>query len=153
MLSPRFGDAKATVLVIDDSAEMQRYLRLMLELESYAVETANNGIEALQRLQNGCKPSVILLDLQMPGMNGFQTLRRLRSSWPDMKVIMCSGVDDPRNVQRATRLGARAYLTKPVQQLYLSAAIEHCLNEKEDISAPLALEEGNLITLPAPLPQ
>ena len=49
MLSTRFGDTKATVLVIDDSAEMQRYLRLMLELESYSVETANNGMEALQR--------------------------------------------------------------------------------------------------------
>ena len=149
MLSTRFGDTKATVLVIDDSAEMQRYLRLMLELESYSVETANNGMEALQRLENGCKPSVILLDLQMPGLNGFQTLRRLRSSWPDLKVIMCSGMDDPRNVRRATRLGARAYLTKPVQHLYLSAAIERCLSENQ-MQTPV-LEEDNLITLPAPM--
>ena len=149
MLSTRFGDTKATVLVIDDSAEMQRYLRLMLELESYSVETANNGVEALERLQKGCKPSVILLDLQMPGLNGFQILRRLRSSWPDLKVIMCSGMDDPRNARRATRLGARAYLTKPVQQLYLSAAIERCLSEDE-VQTPL-FEEGNVITLPAPL--
>ena len=85
----------------------------------------------------------------MPGLNGFQTLRRLRSSWPDLKVIMCSGMDDPRNVRRATRLGARAYLTKPVQHLYLSAAIERCLSENQ-MQTPV-LEEDNLITLPAPM--
>ncbi|HZQ70432.1 MAG TPA: response regulator [Terriglobales bacterium] len=149
MLSAQLSDTKRTVLVIDDSAEMQRYLRLMLELESYTVETANNGMEALQRLAHGCKPSVILLDLQMPGMNGFRTLKRLHSYWPDLKVIMCSGVDDPRSARIATRLGARAYLTKPVQQLYLSAAIEHCLNEKEGM--PPILDESNVITLPVPV--
>lgn len=136
-------------MVIDDSIEMQRYLRLMLELESYAVETASNGIEALQRLKEGCRPSIVLLDLQMPGMNGFQTLRRLRSSWPDLKVIMCSGVDDPRKMRRAAELGAQAYLTKPVQQLYLSAAIEHCLNDAEPM--PTTIEADNVITLPAPV--
>ncbi len=149
MLSARFTDTKATVLVIDDSVEMQRYLRLMLELESYEVETANNGIEALQRLQNGFKPSVVLLDLQMPGMNGFETLRRLRSSWPDLKVIMCSGVSDSRKIRRATRLGARAYLTKPVQHLYLSAAIEQCLTGNSP--NPLPVEDNNLIMLPPPV--
>jgi DNA-binding NarL/FixJ family response regulator len=64
---------------------------------------------------------------------------------------MCSGVDDSRNVRRAKRLGARAYLTKPVQQLYLSAAIENCL--KERLTPAPVLEESNVITLPVPVGQ
>ncbi len=107
---------------------MLRYLRVLLELESYEVETASNGSEAVRRVREGCTPAVVLLDLQMPGMDGLKTLRRLLKLRPELKVIMCSGVDDPNKVQRAASLGAQAYLTKPVQHLYLSAALERCLN-------------------------
>jgi CheY-like chemotaxis protein len=127
MLADRFHRAKATVLVVDDSPAMLRYLRVLLESESYEVETASNGSEALQRVRHGCAPAIVLLDLQMPGMDGLHTLRRLRKLRPDMKVIMCSGVDDPRRMRQAASLGAQAYLTKPVQHLYLSAALERCL--------------------------
>jgi CheY-like chemotaxis protein len=68
----------------------------------------------------------VLLDLQMPGMDGLKTLRHLLKLQPDLKVIMCTGVEDPQVSRQATRLGARAYLTKPVKHLYLSAALEHC---------------------------
>ncbi len=107
---------------------MLRYLRVLLELESYEVETASNGSEAVRRVREGCTPAVVLLDLQMPGMDGLKTLRRLLKLRPELKVIMCSGVDDPNKVRRAASLGAQAYLTKPVQHLYLSAALERCLN-------------------------
>jgi len=128
MLSARLNRAKPTILVVDDSPAMLRYLRILLELESYQVETASDGAEALQRLRQGCSPAIVLLDVEMPGMDGLKTLRRLRKLQPDLKVIMCSGVDNPRKVRRAARLGARAYLCKPVKQLYLSAALEHCLD-------------------------
>jgi CheY-like chemotaxis protein len=120
---------KATVLVVDDSVEMRRYLRVLLELDSYRVETASSGPEALQSLRHECVPQVVLLDLQMPGMDGLETLRRLREFHPQPKVIMCSAEDDPSKIAQATSLGARAYLVKPIQHLYLSAAIERCLNE------------------------
>ncbi|MBZ5598228.1 MAG: response regulator [Acidobacteriia bacterium] len=128
MLVAECNRAKATVLIVDDSPEMLRYLRVLLELDSYQVETASNGSEALQRVRDGCAPAVVLLDLQMPGMDGLKTLRSLRKLQPDLKVIMCSGVDDPRQVRRAASFGAQAYLTKPVRHLYLSAALERCLN-------------------------
>jgi CheY-like chemotaxis protein len=127
MLSVRLNPTRATILVVDDSPAMLRYLRTMLELDSYQVETAVNGADALKRLRQGCAPAVILLDLQMPGMDGLQTLKRLRKFWPDTNVIMCSGVDDPIMEKQAARLGAQAYLTKPVRHLYLSAAVERCL--------------------------
>ena len=127
MVSASVNRPKATILVVDDSPAMQRYLRVLLELDAYQVETASNGSEALQQVREGCSPAVVLLDLQMPGMDGLKTLRRLLKLQPELKVIMCSGVDDPSQMDRAALLGARAYLTKPVRHLYLSAAVERCL--------------------------
>ena len=121
--------AKATILVVDDSLEMQRYLRVLLELDAYRVEVAGSGWEALQRLRRGCIPQVVLLDMQMPGMDGLETLRRLQEFRLRPQVIMCSAVDDPGRIAEAAALGAHSYLLKPVQHLYLSAAIERCLNQ------------------------
>ena len=122
------GTRKATVLVVDDSPEILRYLRLLLEMDSYQVETASNGLEALKSLRHGCSPDIVLLDLQMPGLDGLRTLRRLRKLRPELKVIMCSGVTDSRKIEQAQALGVEAYLTKPVHHLYLTAALEQCLH-------------------------
>ena len=146
-LSARANGPKATILVVDDSPAMLRYLRLLLEIDSYQVDTASNGADAVRRIRQGYSPAVILLDLQMPGMDGLKTLRRLLKLRPDLNVIMCSGVDDPTKVRQATVLGAKAYLTKPVQHLYLSAALERCL---DSIPGPetAANSRGTVITLP-----
>jgi len=127
MLSAETHQPKATVLVIEDSPEVQRYFRFVLELDHYRVEVADNGEEGLQRLRKGCTPGVVLLDMQMPGMDGLQTLQRLRTAYPSLKVIMCSALDDPDLIRQALRMGAQAYLVKPIQHLYLSAALERCL--------------------------
>jgi len=129
MLSDRITNRSSTVLVVDDSPEMRRYLRTLLELESYSVETACDGLDALRRLREGLHPDVIILDVQMPGMDGLKTLRHLRKMRPDCNVIMCSGVTDARTMRRAALLGAEAYLSKPVQRLYLCAAVERCLGK------------------------
>jgi CheY-like chemotaxis protein len=137
-----------TILVVDDSPEIRRYLTLALELEHYRVETACSGEEATLRFREGCEAVIVLLDLQMPGMNGLETLRELRGLRPDIKVIMCSAVDDSETMQEAERLGAEAYLVKPIQQLYLSAAVEHCLDEEAKDS--FAGFRGELFALPPP---
>src|SRR5262249_17511386 len=98
------------VLIVDDSPEMLRYLRLLLEMDSYPVETANSGSEAIQRLREGCRPGAVLLDLQMPEMDGLNTLRQLLELQPQLNVIMCTGVDDLWSRQQARLLGARGYL-------------------------------------------
>ena len=136
--SARAHGAKARILVVDDSPAMLRYLRLILEIDLYQVETASNGTDALLRIRQGCSPAVVLLDLQMPGMDGLKTLQCLLKLQPDLNVIMCSGVDVPGQVRRATLLGAKAYLTKPVQRLYLSAAVQRCLG-----SIPMESAETN----------
>jgi two-component system nitrogen regulation response regulator NtrX len=142
---------KATVLVVDDSPEIRRYLCALLELDSYRVETASSGYEALQRLVHGCTPQVVVLDLQMPGMDGLETLRRLQEFRPKPHVIMCSGVDDPEKIREAVSLGAHAYLVKPVQHLYLSAAVDRCLRERAAKRLADHLS-SQLFVLPSPIP-
>jgi CheY-like chemotaxis protein len=141
---------KATLLVVDDSPEIQRYFRTLLELDSYRVETASSGPEALQRLCRGCEPEVVLLDLQMPGMDGLETLRRLQRLRSKPKVIVCSGLDDPDKVHEALSLGAHAYLLKPIQHLYLTAALERCL--KQGPAKRPAHLGSQLFVLPSPSP-
>ena len=119
---------KPTILVVDDSPEMLRYLRFLLELESYNVQTASNGVEALRQIHDGAEPDVILLDVEMPHLDGIRTLKCLQSLRPGQKIIMCSGVCDPKVATQAKALGAEVYLSKPVQHLYLTAALERCLD-------------------------
>jgi CheY-like chemotaxis protein len=126
---------RVTVLVVEDSPEIQRYLRLLLELDYYHVEIASNGEEALERVQQGCTPELVLLDMQMPGMDGLQTLQSLKDLQPSLKVIICSGEDHPDTIRQAILLGAQAYLVKPVPRLYLSAAVEGCLAQRRSETA------------------
>ncbi len=134
--------------MVEDSPELQNYLRFLLELDRYQVEVAGNGEEALRRLRNGCTPRVVLLDMQMPGMDGLETLQILRRLHPAAKVIMCSGVDDPDKIRQAIMLGAAAYLVKPVKHLYLSAAIERCLQDAGDGHRALRSPVAMLTTQP-----
>ena len=122
------GNAQHTVLVVDDSPVMLRYLQTILEVAAYRVETAGDGEAALARIRQGGHADVVLLALEMPGMGGLETLQHLARLRPELPVIICSGVDDPLVMQSASSLGAHAYLKKPVQQLYLTAALERCLN-------------------------
>ena len=146
MLSAQTNAPGVTILIVDDSPDMRRYLRVLLELDRYQVETADDGIEALRRLKEGCLPDVVLLDLQMPRLNGLRTLHRIRKHHPDLKVIICSAEEDPRKLRLAEMLGADAHVSKPVRHLYLSAAVERCLGPRP--SAPPS--HASVITLPSP---
>jgi DNA-binding NtrC family response regulator len=115
------------ILVVDDEPSMLRYIRTLLEVESYAVETAENGEQAIQRIQGGPAPDLVLLDVLMPGLDGLETLEQLRRIQPQLKVIMLSCVSDTRKVVHAIRTGALDYLTKPFQKADLQDVIEQSL--------------------------
>lgn len=147
MLTAQKKASGVTVLIVDDSADMRRYLRILLELDCYHVETAGDGMEALRRLDEGWVPDVVLLDLQMPRLNGLRTLRRIRKLHPNLKVIICSAEENPRKLRLAAALGANAHLSKPVHHLYLSAAVERCLGLEP---SPPPAQAASVITLPTP---
>jgi len=117
----------ANILLVDDEPGMLRYIRTLLEVDEHKVETATTGEEAVERMQKGLDPDLVLLDLLMPGIDGLQTLEQLRKMKPGLKVVMLSCVNDTRKVVQAMRLGAHDYLTKPFQKAELDAVISQCL--------------------------
>src|SRR3977135_1888961 len=119
------------ILLVDDEPGMLRYIRTLLEVDEYTVETASTGEEALARVQKGLQPDLVLLDLLMPGIDGLQTLEQLRQIRPGTKVVMLSCVSDTRKVVQAIRLGAHDYLTKPFQKSELDTVIDQCLGKNQ----------------------
>ncbi len=124
-----------TILVVDDEPGMLRYIETLLELESFRVETVRDGAQAIERLQHDPLPSLVLLDVLMPGLDGLQTLEQLRRLHPWLKVVMLSCVTDSRKVVQAMRMGAQDYLTKPFEQAELLATIEMCLGRSQSAAA------------------
>ena len=72
----------AKILLVDDEPAMLRYIRTLLEVDDYKVETASTGEEALLRIDKGMEPDLVLLDVLMPGIDGLETLEQLRQKRP-----------------------------------------------------------------------
>src|SRR3984957_2361130 len=123
----------AKILLVDDEPGMLRYIKTLLEVDDYRVETATTGEEALQRVEKGLQPDLVLLDVLMPGIDGLETLEKLRQMKPGMKVVMLSCVNDTRKVVQAMRLGAQDYLTKPFQKAELDRVIDVCLEQGKQV--------------------
>lgn len=110
------------ILVVDDEEGVRDVLQRALQKAGYAVECAAGGEEALVRVREG-NPDVILLDLVMPGLNGFDVLRRIREEFTDRwrPVIIVSARQDLESTKKCYQLDADHYLTKP-------CGIEHVLD-------------------------
>src|SRR6201987_2225845 len=96
----------AKILLVDDEPGMLRYIKTLLEVDDYKVETATTGEEALERVEKGMQPDLVLLDVLMPGIDGLETLEQLKKLRPGVKVVMLSCVSDTKKVVQAMRLGA-----------------------------------------------
>lgn len=132
-----------SILIVDDEPDMRCYLRTILELNPYRVETVSSGREALQSLQKPPRPDLILLDMLMPEMDGLETLRRLKELSSDAKVVMLSCVTEPKTVVEALHLGACDYIPKPFRRAELDATIQRHLSDRPPQAAP------RLPTIPA----
>ncbi len=119
------------ILLVDDEPGMLRYIRTLLEVDNYKVDTASTGEEALQLVKTGLRPDLVLMDLLMPGIDGLQTLEQMRGLLPAVKVVMLSCVSDTRKVVQAIRLGAHDYITKPFQKAELDAVLDQCLGKNQ----------------------
>jgi DNA-binding response OmpR family regulator len=104
------------VLVVDDDEMIRRLVRAVLEADEFEVAEARDGETAL-RLASETKPSVVVLDVMMPGLNGVEVCRRLDHS--EVKVIVLTAKDDPRLEDECRALGADAFLTKPFSSIEL----------------------------------
>jgi DNA-binding NtrC family response regulator len=102
-----------SILYVDDDESSREYLRVLLGDLGFAVETADDGTQALARLARGTPPDMVVLDVIMPGIDGMETLRRYRAGGGRVPVVMCSALDETDTVVRAMRAGAADYVTKP----------------------------------------
>jgi adenylate cyclase len=122
---------QSTVLVVDDDAINRKLLEHHLLADGHQVTAAKDGSEALALLHDE-PPDIVLLDILMPGVDGFQVLEHIRadSVLRDIPVIMISGLEDFESVIRCIELGAEDYLPKPFNPVLLRARINAGLNKR-----------------------
>lgn len=121
---------KKQILVVDDEPSWQKLLQTFLEMRGYTVRTVGSANEALQALAT-FKPDLIMADVLMPDMNGFDFLYKLKEKPPfaQTPVVFLSGIDDFEAKQVARSLGAADYLVKPFHEQDIEATLSKILTE------------------------
>ncbi|MGC8779302.1 MAG: response regulator transcription factor [Anaerolineae bacterium] len=138
------------ILVVDDEARMRRFVRMNLDLEGFDVLEAENGLVALQRVRDDM-PDLVLLDVMMPDLDGFETLERIRAM-SSVPVIMLTVKGEEEDRIRGLDLGADDYITKPFSPRELVSRIRAVLRRVEPTRAqaeePLVIDEDLAIDFP-----
>jgi len=120
---------RQTVLIVDDNAQNLELLEAYIEdMPDVRVITATNGIEALQRVADE-SPDLILLDIMMPKMSGFEVCKRIKSDpkTRDIVVIMVTALNETGDVERAAECGTDDYLSKPIDRAALVSQVRALL--------------------------
>ncbi|MEO8356445.1 MAG: response regulator [Chloroflexota bacterium] len=114
----------STLLIVDDNASARETLVAMLESENYQIELAKDGFQALQIL-NHVQPDLILLDVMMPGMDGFEVCRRIRATplLAEVPIIIVTVLDDRASLLQGIEAGADDFISKPVDRYELMARV------------------------------
>lgn len=132
----------APVLLVDDDEAYRTIFGVVLERAGYAVETATNGFDAIQRCAQH-PYSLVTLDVDMPGFNGWQTLATLRERGCDTPVIMVTGAVAPEQRIRGLEGGADDYLCKPCESGEFLARVRAVLRRRKPVpAAPVVLHFG-----------
>ena len=130
---------KPFISIVDDDSGFANYLRTFLSLRGYETRSYSRGDEIVASIKQGDPPDVVLLDVMMPGMNGLETLRALKTAKPDLQVIMLSGREQASTIVEAVRLGAADYVVKPddpegLGEIALDAAIKSAIEKTRLVS-------------------
>ncbi len=137
-----------TILIVDDEQRIIDLAKMYVEQEGYQVVSTTNGLDALQRILND-KPSLVVLDLMLPGMDGLEVCRRVRAQ-ADIPIIMLTARSDDIDKIVGLELGADDYLTKPFNPRELVARIKAILRRSERKAMPdeKPLKIGNVVINP-----
>ncbi len=119
------------VLIVDDEPMARTLLRLMLVRVGFNVSEAEDGYDALEKVQQNL-PDIILLDVMMPGMDGFSVCEELRQrkETATLPIIMLSAKTDLDSINKGMRIGATKYLTKPISPEDLTRHVKEALDVK-----------------------
>ena len=140
---PAVSESSGRVLVVDDTEANRALAASWLRRKGFAVDTAGDGYEALERIE-GESYDAVLLDVMMPGINGIEVLRRLRQSHAptELPVIMATAKDASRDVVEALTGGANDYVTKPLDFPVLVARVSTQVSLKRSVEQVRCLERG-----------
>ena len=129
--APVVEQTRKIALVVDDSLTMRKVLSRVLEREDFEVITANDGMDAIQKLQQ-ITPDIILTDIEMPRMDGFEFSRHVRDNEPtkNTPLIVISSRTADKHRKVASEIGVNAFLGKPVQDDDLITQVNALLNKK-----------------------
>jgi DNA-binding NtrC family response regulator len=119
---------KARILVVDDEDALRTVLSSELEGEGYEVNTAGDGDEAIAIVEKN-EFNLVLLDIKMPKVDGFEVLKFIKEKKPHIKVIMLTGFADLKNAIESKKLGAEDFVSKPYDLVDLLTTIERVLSE------------------------
>lgn len=141
------------VLVIDDDVAVLHYFLLLLtQIQRCEVTLLSDSLKALETIETRAFHAV-LLDMDMPGVHGREVLQRIRRRHPETAVIIITGVEDEQLAAESLRLGAFAYLYKPVSEGELLRTLDRALTgntgEEADPSAPMGNPPSFLDSLPS----
>ncbi|MDD5328008.1 MAG: response regulator [Phycisphaerae bacterium] len=131
LFKPKKKTSRARVLIVDDEADIISTVQYRLEFCEFDVITAGNGKDCLEKAANE-KPDLILLDINMPIMNGYEALERLKNN-PELKnipVIVLTAFSDARDISKAAEFGIFDYVTKPFDFPELMGKISNALGNK-----------------------
>ncbi|MDH3251144.1 MAG: response regulator [Ignavibacteria bacterium] len=119
---------KRRILVVDDEEALRTVLSGELTSEGYEVNTAADGDEAIAELKK-MSYDLLLLDIKMPRVNGFEVLKFVKEQKPGTKVVMLTAFADLKNAIESKKLGAEDFVSKPYDLVDLLTTIERVLNE------------------------
>jgi DNA-binding NtrC family response regulator len=119
---------KSRLLVVDDEEALRTVLSSELSSEGYDVEAASDGDEAITKVQKS-NFDLVLLDIKMPKVDGFEVLKFIKKNSPKVKVIMLTGFADLKNAIESKKLGAEDFVSKPYDLVDLLTTIERVLSE------------------------
>lgn len=145
--------SRETILIADDEANIRELARMYLEKEGYRVETAVNGSQALSKIKES-KPALLVLDLMMPEMDGWEVTRRVRVAG-NLPILMLTARDDDIDKIVGLEMGADDYLTKPFNPRELVARVRAILRrggtaDFDKLSRPDRIrQQGNVTVSPA----
>jgi DNA-binding response OmpR family regulator len=138
------------ILIVDDEAHIRQMMRLTLEASGYTVEEAATGEEGLVRFGDGRACDAVVLDQKMPGIDGLETLRRIRERLPEACVLMVTAFASIELAVDAMRLGATDFLRKPMTPETLRAALAAALAGRRPAPRPVpssSLTKPPILTL------
>jgi len=129
MTNSLFQATKSTIMVVDDDPDLVTLIRAILEQKEFNVLCAYDGPQALAGLEKQ-KPDLILLDIMMPKMDGFEVLRRLKAApeTSSIPVILLSALNQLKDISTGYKMGADHYITKPFTIAHLMTVIDHLLS-------------------------